>query len=82
MPYITKDQKIELSIHRMPENAGELNYIFTRYAVHYLDKKGMKYQHFNDIIGALEGCKMELYRRLVADYEDQKCEDNGDVYQI
>lgn len=31
--------------------------------------------------GALECTKLELYRRRVADYEDQKIADNGDAYE-
>jgi hypothetical protein len=31
------------------------------------------------VIGALENCKMELYRRKIAPYEDIKIEENGDV---
>lgn len=60
-------------------NPGELNYAFTRLALNYLDRHGDKYQHFNDLIGALEGAKLELYRRRVAPYEDKKIEENGDV---
>lgn len=38
------------------------------------------YQGINDIIGALEGAKAEFQRRKVADYEDTKIAENGDVY--
>lgn len=64
------------------ENAGELNYIFTLIAHDYLSRKGLRYQHINDIVGALEGAKLELYRRVAVDYEDTKIEENGDVYDI
>jgi len=43
-------------------------------------RKGVKYATLNTVIGVLECAKLELYRRVVADYEDQKCEENGDVY--
>jgi len=61
------------------ENAGDLNYAFTKIALCYLENKGLKYQYFNDIIGALEGAKLELYRRHCAPYEDLKIQKNGDV---
>jgi hypothetical protein len=35
---------------------------------------------YNDVIGALECCKLELYRRMVAPYENTKIKENGDVY--
>lgn len=60
------------------KNAGELNYAFTVIAHHYLSD-GENYQRINDIIGALEGCKLELYRRVAAPYEDVKIKENGDV---
>jgi len=47
----------------------------------YIVDNGMCYQTFNDIIGALEGCKQEFYRRMVAPYEEQKIQANGDVFE-
>ena len=60
-------------------NAGDLNYCFTVIAQNYLKQKGLNYQHINDIVGALEGSKMEMYRRIAAPYEDTKIAQNGDV---
>ena len=40
----------------------------------------LTYQTMNDIIGALEGAKLEFYRRVVVPYENDKIEQNGDVY--
>ena len=61
-------------------NAGELNYLFTIIARTYLVDKSLNYQHINDIVGALEGAKLELYRKVAAPYEDDKIKENGDVY--
>jgi hypothetical protein len=47
----------------------------------YIKDKGLSYQTLNDVLGALEGCKLELYRRQVAPYEDKKIQANGDVYE-
>lgn len=86
MPYITKDRR-EKWLDDQPmlpafqaENAGELNYVFTEIAQDYLLRKGLKYQHINDIVGALEGAKLEMYRRVAGPYEDIKIAENGDVY--
>ena len=81
MPYIPGEKRLNLC----PQTAGGLNYCFTtlciRYlCIRYLHKFGEKYQTYNDIMGALEGCKLELYRRKIAPYEDKKIEENGDVY--
>ncbi len=87
MPYIKKEDRRRLYENEAsenefvyPETAGELNYCFTMLAIRYLKQKGENYQHINDIVGALEGAKLELYRRVASPYEDQKIEENGDVY--
>jgi len=56
---------------------GVLNYCIFRlckgtYAVH-------NYHWYNRMMGMMECCKQELYRRLVAPYEDEKAKENGDV---
>ena len=80
MPYIDKMRRVKLlEFKEQPQNAGELNFLFTSIASNYLSFKGEKYQHYNDIIGALEGCKLELYRRQTANYENLKVDINGDV---
>jgi len=81
MPYIKNYLREELveADQVVPSDAGELNYVFTKIAHNYWISCGQNYQAFNDIIGALEGCKLELYRRKVAPYEDKKILENGDV---
>ena len=86
MPYIEeidreKFEKLELDrIAESIENAGQMNYVVTMLIKSYLERKGLCYQNLNDILGALEGAKLELYRRVAAPYEDEKVESNGDVY--
>jgi hypothetical protein len=58
---------------------GGLNYLVTRLVVAWLGK-APTYEQFNAAVGALECAKLELYRRMVAPYEDEKCAENGDVY--
>jgi hypothetical protein len=80
MPYIKQANRNALDSGVQADNAGELNYIFTLYALEYIQRKGKNYQHINDVLGALEGAKLEFYRRLAAPYEDKKIAENGDVY--
>lgn len=61
-------------------NAGELNFVFTLEVQEYLSSHGESYQVYNDILGALEGCKLELYRRKIVPYENLKIQENTDVY--
>ena len=39
----------------------------------------LHYHSFNEIIGMLECCKMEFYRKQCAPYEDIKLKENGSV---
>ena len=82
MPYIKKqDRKKFLKLLGIyPETPGELNYCFTVLALNYLTNKKENYQIYNDIIGALENSKLELYRRKISNYENKKIKENGDVY--
>jgi len=80
MPYIEKKRREELDLKFDPKTAGELNYVITNQLVNYIFLNGESYQTFNDIIGALEGAKLEIYRRLIVPYEDRKARENGDVY--
>lgn len=83
MPYIKAGVKAELEDlgnNRFPENAGELNYVLTRIVQGYFKANGERYQQINDVLGALEGCKLEFYRRVAAPYENEKIRENGDVY--
>jgi len=79
MPYITQKQRECINNGASPQDAGELNYLITTIILQYIREHGTKYQNMNDVIGALEGAKLELYRRHIATYEDQKISENGDV---
>lgn len=80
MPYIKQKRRTELLTIDRPKTPGELNYVLTQAALDYLADKGECYLTINDILGAMEGAKMEFYRRVAAPYEDEKKEENGDVY--
>lgn len=77
-PYV--DQLVRTQLKgRGPRTAGELNYIITRLLNDYLPYKP-SYSHFNEVLGVIEGVKLEFYRRTMAEYEDEKLNQNGDVY--
>ena len=89
MPYIKKKDRESFEIgpegatngiYFGAKNTGELNYCFTKLLLDYLETKGLSYSTCNDIIGALEACKQEFYRRVVVPYEDKKIKENGDCY--
>lgn len=82
MPYVSRDVRAELraTLDRMPENAGELNFLLTSLVDDYLMQDKTNYQRINEVIGVLECAKLELYRRIAVPYEDKKKHINGDVY--
>jgi hypothetical protein len=79
MPYIKQPIREVLANEPTAMNAGELNYLFTTLINRYLSS-GLSYQRINDIMGALEGAKLEMYRRVAVPYEEIKLQENGDVY--
>lgn len=93
MPYIEKEQRAEIDKALEPlwpvlvaiGDAGSINYILTRICGHWLQRyaltEGVRYEHFNAVIGALECAKLEFVRRAVAPYEDRKIRENGDVLE-
>jgi hypothetical protein len=80
MPYITETER-HIVDREGPWTQGQLNYALTMECRNYIERNGgLSYRAISEAIGALECCKLELYRRLAAPYEDQKIYDNGDVY--
>ena len=61
--------------------AGIMNYMNYRLVKTYIGKRGKRYWIFALIVGTLVCCVLEIYRRLVAGYEDEKINDPeyGDV---
>jgi hypothetical protein len=89
MPYILKEDRdaldyaifdITARILAKDGTAGRMNYCISSMINMMIEKKGLSYSNVNEIIGALECIKLELYRRVAAPYEDLKIEENGDVY--
>jgi len=71
------EQIAHLGGHELP--AGHLNYLISSIIKSTLGSNP-NYARFNEIIGMLECCKLELYRRMVVPYEEKKANVNGDVY--
>lgn len=87
MPYITAEARQQADnelqsagLSFIPDNAGELNFIISRFISNYILEHGLKYAIVNEMVGALECAKMELNRVVIGPYEDEKMNDNGPVY--
>ena len=86
MPYLTEQNKdyfkefLAALQHISIANGGELNFILTEVIKQFLVTHELRYETYNTVIGALESCKQEFYRRKVGPYENVKALQNGDVY--
>lgn len=82
MPYIKPELRTGLYPHSMEpaNNAGELAYQIFCLLMDYFQGKPEKFQIHADIIGALEGAKLEWYRRETAPFEERKMLENEDVF--
>lgn len=88
MPYIKHEKRVEFlnsGYDALPfkiKCGGDLNFIISDLCNEYLRVNGVSYKNLNELIGAIECAKLELYRRMAAPYEDLKIKENGDVYDI
>lgn len=83
MPYISQHARDALDV-QFPQqrlNAGQLNYLISALMVSQLGTE-VHYARINELIGALECAKLELYRRVAVPYEDAKIKENGDVFYV
>lgn len=87
MPYIKDEQRkqldseIEILAARIATQGEESRDGCMNYTVTKLIRAlyPLRYIHQNAVIGMLECVKQEHYRRVIADYEDLKAEENGDI---
>ena len=89
MPYILEEKRkvLDPAIRHLADSfnmlqdegnfAGNLNYTITKLLFTLYPEAN--YQRYNDMVGALECCKLELYRKKVSPYEDLKEQENGPV---
>lgn len=80
MPYITQAEREELAQNQPILTPGRLNYLLTALLIRFWQNSPRNYQAINNIIGAIEGAKLEFYRRIAVPYENEKIKINGDVY--
>lgn len=82
MPYIDKklrfscDEVIKKMMQMNIQADGRLNYILFKFC-----KEEVKpsYNNYKNYIGELQECVTEIRRKLLAEYEDKKIIENGDI---
>jgi hypothetical protein len=91
MPYLTKEERekfdpfyqsalsylLQLDVRSL---TGHLNYMIFKTVRGWTIMHGKKYYVFAALLGTMICCILEIYRRLVAPYEDRKIKENGDVF--
>ena len=81
MPYLSdrKDRKTLdaiIDVHKeLLAKPGSVNYLLFKLAKELCSR----YQHYRNFLGEIESAKLEIYRRQVGEYEDEKIQENGDV---
>ena len=85
MPYIEEKDRpqyeadIKSLIKRLNgKPIGHINYVFSK-IIWTLFDKNRSYTFGNGLIGMLACTAKEFYRRKLAEYEDEKIEENGDL---
>ena len=82
MPYIKPENReiMDKIVHQMAllgvEANGDLNYILYKFCKHCITPS---YNNYKNFCGELRQCATEIERRILALYEDEKIESNGDV---
>ena len=87
MPYIKPEIRARLddaiiSLAIRIGGEGELNYVITKLVHTWLTEGGINYKRLNAAIGVLESAKLELFRQVIAIYEDGKQDENGPVSEL
>jgi hypothetical protein len=84
MPYIIPARKSVLDTSSSPgsicQGAGELTYVLQQAVSDYITAHGVSYKTFVEVLGSLEGLKIDVSHRLINPYEDNKRTENGDVW--
>ena len=81
-PYIPQEERRAMDNGLSPHSAGQLNYSISDMIRKYMYREFQTpgYDTFNEVMGVLSCVQQELYRKVIAEYEDKRCEENGDVF--
>lgn len=91
MPYLVADERVDIESIIPDLSAailtpgttlpGNINFAVSSLVNEIVADRGESYALYNTILGALECSKLEIYRRMVSPYEDEKQKQNGDVFK-
>ena len=81
MPYIKQERREHIIKHANIDalfyyiQPGDLAYILFEYAL----SLSPSFASYSQLMGELECAKQEIYRRIIAKYENEKIRENGDI---
>jgi len=88
MPYVKRELRALVNhgieglvrqVMRAENPAGLLTYILYKLSKGIIDRFPASYASISSVIMCLDNTKSELYRKILAPYEDRKIEENGDI---
>jgi hypothetical protein len=83
VPYILTTERFDMDqkLDAVPvDGPGALAYAVTRLCQRHLNGR-LKFANLALVVGVLVCVTLELYRRVIAPYEDTKRAENGDVFE-
>lgn len=86
MPYISANRREDIDsplrdANESIETVGDLTFALTQLVVRWI-ARDLSYSQQAAALGALEATKLEIARRVLAPYEDEKRLQNGDVIAV
>ncbi len=90
MPYIKEEERVSYKeplekiidlLEASGFHPGHVNFVISNLINICLGEEGMSYTNANKYIGALECAKLEIVRKKLSPYEDEKCIENGEVFK-
>ena len=86
MPYIKQTERDVIGTldyrQALVATPGQLNFAITKICHEYIKTQPFCYTTLNEVIGVLECAKQELYRMVVAPYENMKQAENGCISEL
>jgi hypothetical protein len=82
MPYIKPENRpdmdriVRLMLDMEVKANGDLNYILYAFCKRHVVPN---YNNYKNYCGELRQCATEIERRIIAEYEDKKIDENGDI---
>lgn len=80
MPYVKVERRAALAEGEPTKGPGDLTYLITMLLKRYWINGPRNYASIAEILGSLDGARLDFARKIVTPYEIEKEEANGDVW--